>query len=125
MLIKQIYQKNKSFVTIGVFKILVLSMRRFFAMVAKIWCKKLWVLIILLLHILREMLTDFIFGIWAKMMQLTYLMVLTWLIKGVFYKFFSLYIKMSEGANLTYYQRIPNVKLNRAKGYHENDKKKD
>ena len=32
---------------------------------------------------------------------------------------------MSEGANLTYYQRIPNVKLNRAKGYHENDKKKD
>ena len=59
------------------------------------------------------------------MMQLTYLMVLIWLIKGVFYKFFLLYIKMSEGANLTYYQRIPNVKLNRAKGYHENDKKKD
>ena len=36
MLIKQIYQKNVNFVTIGVFKILVLSMRRFFAMVAKI-----------------------------------------------------------------------------------------
>ena len=31
---------------------------------------------------------------------------------------------MSESADLTSYQRIPNVKLNRAKGYHENDKKK-
>ena len=57
-------------------------------------------------------------------MQLTYLMVLIWLIKGVLYKFFLLYIKMSESADLTSYQRIPNVKLNRAKGYHENDKKK-
>ena len=31
---------------------------------------------------------------------------------------------MSESADLTSYQRIPNVKLNRAKGYHENDKKR-
>ena len=29
------------------------------------------VLIILLLHILREMFTEFIFGIWVKMMKLT------------------------------------------------------
>ena len=31
---------------------------------------------------------------------------------------------MNEGVDLTYYQRIPNVKLNRAKGYHKNDKKR-
>ena len=51
-------------------------------------------------------------------------MVLIWLIKGVFYKLFLLYIKMSEGADLTYYQRNRDVILNRAKDYHGNDKKR-
>ena len=50
-------------------------------------------------------------------------MVLTWLIKGVFYKLFLLYIKMTESADLTYYQRNREVILNRAKDYYENDKK--
>ena len=53
-------------------------------------------------------------------------MVLTWLIKGVFYIYiyiFLLYIKMSESADLTYYQRNWQVILNRAKDYYENDKK--
>ena len=35
------------------------------------WMQKLWVLIMLLLFMLKEMLTEFIFGIWAKMMWLT------------------------------------------------------
>ena len=51
-------------------------------------------------------------------------MVLIWLIKGVFYKFFLLYIKMNEYADLTYYQRNRDVILNRAKDYYENDKKR-
>ena len=51
-------------------------------------------------------------------------MVLIWLIKGVFYKIFLLYIKMSESAYLTYYQRNRDVILNRAKDYYENDKKR-
>ena len=51
-------------------------------------------------------------------------MVLTWLMKGAFYKPFLLYIKMSEGADLTYYQRNQDVILNRAKDFHENDKKR-
>ena len=47
----------------------------------------------IVLHMLREVLTEFSFGIWAKMMQLTWWMVLIWLIKGVFYKtFFIIYI---------------------------------
>ena len=55
-------------------------------------------------------------------------MVLTWLIKGVFYKKFLLCIKMSEcnsieSADLTYYQRNRDVILNRAEDYYENDKK--
>ena len=50
-------------------------------------------------------------------------MVLIWLIKGVFYKIFLLHIKMSEYADLTYYQRNWDVILNRAKDYYENDKK--
>ena len=54
-------------------------------------------------------------------------MVLIWLIKGMFYKFFILYINMSgcnsvQSANLTYYQRNRDVILNRAKDYYENDK---
>ena len=33
-------------------------------------CKKIWVLIMLLLLLLKEMLREFIFGIWLMMMQL-------------------------------------------------------
>ena len=51
-------------------------------------------------------------------------MVLTWLIRGVFYKFFSLYIKMSENINLTYYQKNLDVILNGNKDYYENDKER-
>ena len=40
------------------------------------------------------------------------------------YKNCSLYIKMSEYADLTYYQRNWNVILNRAKDYYENDKER-
>ena len=49
-------------------------------------------------------------------------MVLIWLIKGVFYKFFLLYIKIRESAYLTYYQRTRGVILNKAKDYYENYK---
>ena len=51
-------------------------------------------------------------------------MVLFCFIKKVFYKFFLLYIKMSENTNLTYYQRNRDVILNRAKGYYENNKER-
>ena len=51
-------------------------------------------------------------------------MVLTWLIKGVFYKKFLLYIKMSESTYLTYYQRNWDVILNRANNYYKNDKER-
>ena len=51
-------------------------------------------------------------------------MVLTWLIKGVFYKKFLLYIKMSESVYLTYCKRNQDVILNRAKDYYENDKER-
>ena len=51
-------------------------------------------------------------------------MVLIWLIKGVFYKFFLLYIKLSERADWTYYQRNRDMILNRAKDYYENDKER-
>ena len=51
-------------------------------------------------------------------------MVLISLIKGVFYKIFLLYIKMSEYTDLTYYQRNRDVILNRAKNYYENDKRR-
>ena len=51
-------------------------------------------------------------------------MVLCYLIKGVFCKFFLLYIKMSENTNLTYYQRNRDVILNRAKDYYESDKER-
>ena len=51
-------------------------------------------------------------------------MVLTWLIKRVFYKIISLYTKLSESAYLTYYQRNRDVILNRAKDYYENDKER-
>ena len=51
-------------------------------------------------------------------------MVLTRLIKGVFYKFFWLHIKMSKCADWTYYQKNQDVILNRAKDYFENDKER-
>ena len=51
-------------------------------------------------------------------------MVLIWLIKGVFYKFFLSCTKMSECADLTFYQRNRDVMLNRAKDYYENDKER-
>ena len=51
-------------------------------------------------------------------------MVLTWLIKGVFYKHFFLYIKTSESADWIYYQRNGDITLNRAKNDYENDKEK-
>ena len=51
-------------------------------------------------------------------------MVLFYLIKEVFLKFFLLYIKMRENTNWTYYQRNRDVILNRAKDYYENDKKR-
>ena len=51
-------------------------------------------------------------------------MVLTWLIKRVFYKKFLLCIKMCESAYLTYYQGNRDVILNRAKDYYENDKER-
>ena len=51
-------------------------------------------------------------------------MALIWLIKEVFYKKNLLYIKMSESADLTYYQRNRDVILNRAKYYYENDKER-
>ena len=40
----------------------------------------------------------------------------------MFYKFFLLYIKISESAYLTYYQRTRGVILNKAKDYYENYK---
>ena len=51
-------------------------------------------------------------------------MVLICMIKGVFYKFFLLYVKMSEHADLTYYQKKRDVILDRAKDYYENDKER-
>ena len=47
-----------------------------------------------------------------------------WLIKEVFYKIFLLYIKMSECADLIYYQRNRGVILNRSKYFYENDKER-
>ena len=49
-------------------------------------------------------------------------MVLFWLIKGVFYKKVLLCIKVSEYADLTYYQRKRDVILNRAIDYYKNGK---
>ena len=51
-------------------------------------------------------------------------MIPTYLIKEVFYKFFLLYVKMSESAYLTDYQRNQDMILNRAKDYYENDKER-
>ena len=51
-------------------------------------------------------------------------MVLTWLIKGVFYKLFSLYIKMNDSDYWTYYPINRDVILNRARDYYENNKER-
>ena len=40
----------------------------------------------------------------------------------MFYKFFLVYIKMSEITDLTYYQKNQNVILNKAKDYYKNNK---
>ena len=46
------------------------------------------------------------------------------MIKGVFYKVFFIIYKISEYADLTYYQKQREVILNRAKYYYENDKER-
>ena len=51
-------------------------------------------------------------------------MVLTYLIKRVFYKYFLLYIKMSDSTDLTYHQRNQGVIVNRPKDYYENVKER-
>ena len=51
-------------------------------------------------------------------------MVLTLLIKEVFYNFSLLYIKMGESAYLTYYQRNWDMILNRAKDHYETDEER-
>ena len=68
---KQTYQKSAKFVITGILKTLVLNMNHTFAMVVMVYWKKLLVLIILLLFMLKVVLTEFTFGIWVKMMQLT------------------------------------------------------
>ena len=40
------------------------------AMAVMIQCKKLWILMMLLLIFLKEVITEFTFGVWATMMQL-------------------------------------------------------
>ena len=52
-------------------------------------------------------------------------MIPTYLIKEVFYKFFLLYVKMSESAYLTDYQRNQDMILNRAKDYYEREQARD
>ena len=51
-------------------------------------------------------------------------MVLFYMIKGVFYKIFFLYIKIGENTNLTYCQWNWDVILNRSKDYYENNKER-
>ena len=82
--------------------------------------QKARVLMMLLLFMLKEVFAEFIFGIWAKMMQLTLWIIRTWFIKSSFL-IFSLYIK-NEWLSLL--QRNRDVILNRSNGYYENDKQK-
>ena len=56
-------QKNAKFVIIGTLKISVLNLNQIFVMVVMVYCKKLLVLIILLLFMLKEMLIELTFGI--------------------------------------------------------------
>ena len=51
-------------------------------------------------------------------------MILISLIKVVLYNVFSLYIKANESNDLTYFQKLRDVILNRAKDYSENDKER-
>ena len=67
ILIKQMHQKNVLFVFIGILKILVLSMKRIFAMAVMIWSVKLWILMMVLFFLLKEVIREFIFDIRAKM----------------------------------------------------------
>ena len=67
ILIKQMHQKNVLFVFIGILKILVLSMKRIFAMAVMIWSIKLWILMMVLFVLLKEVIREFIFDIRAKM----------------------------------------------------------
>ena len=72
---------------------------------------------------LKVELIEFNFGIWAKLMQLTQWLIIVWLIKWVPYKF-SLYVKMSESTDLTYYQKSRDMILNQAKYYYKNNKER-
>ena len=70
------------------------------------------------------MLAEFIFGIWVKMIQLTWWMILTWLIKGVFYKKNFIICKNEWEYLFNLLSKNRDVILNRAKDYYENDKEK-
>ena len=63
--------KNVIFVIIGILKILIVGANHILATAVMIYCKKLWILMVLLLFMLMEVPTEFFFGISAKMMQLT------------------------------------------------------
>ena len=63
--------KNVIFVIIGILKILIVGTNHILATAVMIYCKKLWILMVLLLFMLMEVPTEFFFGISAKMMQLT------------------------------------------------------
>ena len=63
--------KNVIFVIIGILKILIVGTNHILATAVMIYCKKLLILMVLLLFMLMEVPTEFFFGISAKMMQLT------------------------------------------------------
>ena len=68
---------------------------------------------------LKVELIEFNFGIWVKLMELTQWIIIVWLIKWVPYIFFfSLYVKMSESTDLTYYQKSRDMILNQEKYYY-------
>ena len=60
------HEKSVKFVIIGILKILILNMNHIFPMVVIVQCKKLLVIMILLLFMFREVLTEFTFGTWVK-----------------------------------------------------------
>ena len=66
ILIKQMHRKSVKFAIVGTLKILALNINHMFAMVVMVKCKKLLVLTILLLFMLKDLLTEFTFGIWTK-----------------------------------------------------------
>ena len=53
------------------FKDIAFKYEKYLCSVLMILCKKLWALIMLLLFMLKGVLTELIFGIWVKIMQLT------------------------------------------------------